>query len=328
MVSPGTQIDHSVENIPSRDKVFRPLIREYRVKYPNGLMSWSDDDIPDPGQKRFMLEDNPEPERVIVGFQIYRYRKAGSNEWDAKISWCSTKPMREKPQCRARFESPGAARRQCESWRVLEERRLETEYPGSHAGISEVPLGELLERRHFRQLWAARIRFKKRFEPHYYEWCMRMAAAQSAEDRESLPDEKEICKAMDKAERGEDLAPVLELKGNRISIAAVKKLTCAIAHGKRPKMKPNPQNLKIDKELLAGWIRRGYIFLPRWMLTLRLNQKLGTKITEDALEKRVKRLGLNTVVSCGALEVSERDYLRLMDWPINGCIPFPAHYPA
>ena len=295
-------------------EVFWPIIWEYRNKYPNGLMSWSDDDIPDEGQKRFMLEDNPEPERVPLGFQIYRYWKAGSNEWDAKITWCSTMKSREKLQCKIRFESPHEARRQCESWRVLEEGRLETEYPGSYRGITRVPLGDLLDRRRFRELWAARIRFKRNFEPNYYEWCMRMAAAQSAEERESLIAEKEIYKWMDKAERGEEVPPILELKYNRISIALMRKFNRALDRGKKPKLYSSPENLKLDKELLAGWIRRGYIFLPRWMLTTRLNLNLGTKITKEALEKRIKRLGLKTVVYCGALEVFERDYLRNIDW--------------
>ncbi|HZR19800.1 MAG TPA: hypothetical protein VFE51_21115 [Verrucomicrobiae bacterium] len=308
----GSGIDRSIENIPARAGVLWPIVEEYRNAYPTGFESWSEDDVSDAGKKRFLLEGNRKPEKTIVGFRHYRLRRVGSKTWEAQTTTCSTKRTHQTTQCRSSFDCEVDARRQCESWRLLETSRLETEYPGSYEDIPEPGLGDLLQPRHRKALFAAQIELKRKSEPNFYEWCVRIHSATCSEAVDSLNDQLEIYKLLDKAHRGEQVPPILKCKS--LPVELILRFKREIDHGKKSRITPTPDNLKIDKELVVGWIRRGYIFLPLWFLTRRLNLNMRTHITEAALEKRIDSLGLERVMHCGALQAAERDYLRLMDW--------------
>jgi hypothetical protein len=303
LFSPDT-ISFWAEKMKSRETLVRSLLPSLVARYsPTGLKSWSGDYIPGiplhggrKGMDYFLFEHGPRPFPEIVGFLRYSVRHdPKSNRWLAEIHSDLTSGALVAPECSKSFASAEKAWLQCAIWCA----RNEFNDPESYSRIPEVPFGKTIGPQHFTAYWQARIQLKSRAEPYFYNLCLNMDAATSHKQFESLLEQVQDAKFLDRIARGEKISPEEKVKFKLVhAIELERKRT------KRANLDP------IDEEIMEGYIRYGMLYVPMSLLAPRLNLKLGTQISPRTLQQRFKRLRLKSCLSAGAVPWYYRLYYR------------------
>jgi hypothetical protein len=320
MSSSGTPIDVSFEKLLYRESLLPEAVGHHVAAYGSagGLKSFSKDYLPGTphhcgrkGMDVFLYEKGLQPRAEVLGYLHYPAEELKSGKWRVRIERWSTNGSIEPLTPWTSFSSEVEARHQRAFWCRRAEFGQEPFDRDSYKDNPEVPLGDVTSPKHFKELYQACIGFKRRRAPFLYGLCQLMDTAESSKEFLCLYSQIEEYKLLDKIGRGEKLAPEeeLQLKTGRFTVAFSSGLTKARELAKKETQRRlEPLSLKLEEEF-KRYISRGYIYLPRSVLTLRLNRKLGTNLSQDRVERWLGRFVLSSTLKPGGFNHHFGPYL-------------------
>lgn len=298
-----------------REQLLPAIKQRYLQAYHSGecLTTWSDDFLPgEPGRiarkgTSFFVHGKRPPSKFgLLGYLCFPLGELKSGRWNFRVErWLvdGTKDILEKSN--SFYNQDGA---ELESAKRLHEYECApvTDEFWSWSEIPELLLGRLITRDDAKQLAAVLINLKRKFEPAFYELCMRLGAACSMHEYQSLLAEMEDYKLLDKLGRGEPLSAeeTAKMATNKFNLSFGFEYKKAIERSKNAAhRKLSDRSLKLWHEL-NGYIARGYIFLPRKLLASRLNLKHGTDFRPDNLARWLQRNCLHSTLPKGAKDLN------------------------